>query len=162
MKSNNLDKYRVVCISLKPILNEINFNEFLMNKRVLNVKGNRMTISLPNDLFHFIESQENRTKYLASLINKYSILLKNVKSELFFDFTEFMRFFLYLEYFQFINDIKIDINSFDFKYKTKIDMRELRVYKDGMITEIENGKEYLREYKDGIIIKENEIKKRLR
>lgn len=156
MISKNLDKYRIIHISLKPFLKEIDFNKYLFNKRK---ECESVSFSIPNELFDFIESQKNRSRYILSLFKKYKILFKNIDFEIFFTFSELVRFFLYLEYFEFMNDVKIEINSIDL-IKMKFD-KVKNDDKNGFVMEIENGKEFFREYENGKIKNQNEVIKRL-
>jgi len=153
MESKNIEKFTTLCISLKPLLKVFDFNNILLNKR--KTENNQITFSIPNEIYLFIESQDDLTRYIKNLIKKYKIFLKNIDNEIFFSFPEYVRFFIYLDYFEFMNDVKIEINSRDF-----ITLKKNQI-KNGVMTEIQDGKEYLREYENGTIIKENEIKKRL-
>lgn len=153
----NKDKYKIISISMRTILKTIDFNEFLINKRSLenrNYSNSSITFALPNEVFHYVNSNQNRTKYIIELIKKYRIFLKNIKNEVFIDFSEFMRFFILLDFIEFKNDIKLEINS---SFKETFLQENIQV-KNGYFTEIVNGIEYLIEYQKGKMITKTEIR----
>lgn len=133
-------------ISSRYLSKFIDFNDFVNNKRV---ERNSQTISLPSELYHHINVKENRSKFLASIVKKYVILLNNLDDkEIFSSLDEFIRFFIRLDYLIFVNDLKCEFNSSNLNDKDK----------NGLVNEIENGVEFLREYDNGKLIKQNEIR----
>jgi len=151
-KNKNIDKSKIINIGVKKIFKLIDFNQYLINKR--NICNNALTFSIPNEMYEYIKDESNRSNYFLNLLKKYEILLKNVDFEVFYSASEFFRFFLYLDYFQFINDLKIEINSINLRV-----MKIKNEIKNGYITEIENGIEYFRFYENGIKLNEKIIKK---
>lgn len=133
-------------ISSRYLSKFIDFNDFVNNKRL---EKNSQTISLPIELYHHINVKENRSRFLASIVKKYVILLNNLDDkEIFSSLDEFIRFFIRLDYLIFVNDLKCEFNSSNLNDKDK----------NGLVNEIENGVEFLREYDNGKLIKQNEIR----
>jgi hypothetical protein len=148
--NKNIDKSKTLSIRVKKILKMFDINDFLINKR--NFESFNITFTIPNEIYEYIKPQENRTKYVFNLFKKYRLLLKNIEFEIFFNASELFRFVILLDYLEFINDVKISINS------TNLNVLKIKnEVKNGYITEIQDGIEYLRYYVDGKMIKEKKI-----
>lgn len=147
--SKNIDKYKVIDIDVKKIQKFIFFDDLIINKR--KILNNSLTFSIPLEIYHHLKDLNNRSEYVRNLFEKFKILLRNVNSEIFFNISEMFRFFIYLDYLEYVNDLKIELNSMNLK-------KPVLEIKNGLISEIENGIEYLREYENNKIIKENKIK----
>jgi hypothetical protein len=87
----------ITSISIKELLKKIDFNEYLVNKRKIK---DSQSISLPNQLYQHIDVS-NKSKFVAEIIEKYRLLLTRSEKMIFFTFDDFIRFFLYLDYFFF-------------------------------------------------------------
>jgi len=150
--NRKLDKYIITGISTKQLLKFIDFNDFLIHKR--DVSKNSQSIALSNPIYFHITNDFERSQYIVDLIKKYEGLIRNVKDEVFMNFAEFIRFFLFLDYFEYVNNIEITINS-----KNLVSKMEKPEIKNGIFFEFENNDEFMREFKDGIKINERKITK---
>lgn len=148
--NRHTDKYKIFSFSFIKLLKLINFNDCCISKRGLD--NYNTTISICNELYFNMDNKK-RSKYIIDVIEKYSILLRNLNKEIFINFNEFIRFFLILDYLEFINGVKIEFNS-----NSIINEVEIETIKNGCFIEIEKNIEYVREYKDGKIIKESKIR----